>query len=255
MTHNRLELPWLYADEAFPPLEKSWPLDSHAPGLLAAGADLSVKRLRLAYSQCIFPWFSEGQPILWWSPDPRMVLGVSDFKLYPSLRKTIKKFARSPRCELRIDTAFEEVIRACSSSKRRAQSGTWIVPEMVEAYCNLHAQGSAHSVETWIDGQLSGGLYCVALGQAVFGESMFSRVSDASKIALAGLVAFCRANGISQIDCQQNTAHLSSLGAHEVAREDFVAHVRRASSQHEPRWSFDPLYWQLILANGHKHGD
>src|SRR5689334_16331544 len=185
-------IPWLEIDTPFPPVSTALTQEQGAAGLLAAGADLSPKRLLDAYSAGIFPWFSEGQPILWWSTDPRMVLFTREFRLHRSLRKTLARFAASPGCELRIDCAFDEVIQGCSQSARPGQSGTWIVPQMASAYRAFHRAGYAHSVETWIDGRLAGGLYCVAIGQAVFGESMFTRAPDASKIALAGLTAFCR---------------------------------------------------------------
>jgi leucyl/phenylalanyl-tRNA--protein transferase len=218
------------------------------PGLLAAGGALDVDTLMQAYSNCVFPWFSEDQPILWWSPDPRMVLQTARFKLHRSLRKTLMRFVETPGCELRVDHGFEAVIEACSRSPRVGQSGTWIVPDMVTAYTNLHHAGHAHSVETWIDGELAGGLYCVALGGAVFGESMFTRRPDASKIALAALVSLCRRFGVQMIDCQQNTAHLASLGAHEMARKRFVAHVALARQQQGPQWHFEPVYWSEILS-------
>ena len=176
-----------------------------------------------------------------------MVLEVSDFKLHRSLRKTLQKFRLSPACEIRIDMAFDTVIQACSTSPREGQSGTWIVPEMVQAYRTLHRAGFAHSVETWVDGQLMGGLYCVALGKAVFGESMFTRTSDASKIALAALVCFCRHHGIGLIDCQQNTRHLASLGAHEIPRADFLNRIQPGLQETPPRWHFDPLYWSELF--------
>lgn len=217
------------------------------PGLLAAGSRLDVEMLCQAYQRGIFPWFSEGQPVLWWSPDPRMVLDVSQFRLHRSLRKTLQKFRHAPNCEIRFDTAFEQVIQACASSPRDGQAGTWILPPMVRAYGALHRAGLAHSVEVWIDGQLVGGLYCVALGKAVFGESMFSRQAGDSKIALAALVGFCRHHGIGQIDCQQNTRHLASLGAREVPRADFLAQVAQGLTQPPPEWRFQPLYWHDIL--------
>lgn len=200
-----------------------------------------------AYSKGIFPWFSEGQPTLWWSPDPRMVLDVAKFRLHPSLKKTLQKFRKMPDCEIRMDSAFEQVIEACSSSARAGQAGTWIVPDMIAAYGQLHRAGLAHSVETWVNGQLAGGLYCVALGRSVFGESMFSRATDASKIALAALVCFCRHHGIRQIDCQQNTRHLASLGAHEIPRELFMKQVMAGISLTPPVWRFDAIYWQELL--------
>jgi leucyl/phenylalanyl-tRNA--protein transferase len=246
MRTRRIPLPWLEPGDAFPPVEQAWGLDSDAPGLLAAGGSLDVDTLQRAYGRGIFPWFSAGQPILWWSPDPRMVLEVERFRLHRSLRKTLHRFQLDASCEIRFDSAFEQVIRACAGSPREGQNGTWIVPEMVEAYGKLYRAGYAHSVETWIDGQLVGGLYCVALGRAVFGESMFARATDASKIALAALVAFCRHHGVRMIDCQQNTRHLASLGAHEVPRVDFLRHIGRAQLEPAPRWQFDPLYWREL---------
>ena len=242
-----MNLPWLDPGEVFPDPAQAWDASQPAPGLLAAGGALDVDSLRQAYSRGIFPWFSDGQPILWWSTDPRMVLFAAEFKLHRSLKKTVSRFAADPRCEIRVDTAFEDVIRACSQTRRTGQNGTWIVPQMLKAYLAFHRAGHAHSVETWIDGQLAGGLYCVALGKAVFGESMFARVSDASKIALAALVAFCRAHDIDVIDCQQNTAHLASLGARDIPRADFVARVARNAQQDPPRWRFEPVYWNRLL--------
>ena len=238
-----MNLPWLDPGDPFPDAALAWDSSQPAPGLLAAGGALDVDSLHRAYSAAIFPWFSEGQPILWWSTDPRMVLFTDEFKLHRSLRKTLSRFIADPRCELRIDSAFDEVIQACSQAPREGQSGTWIVPQMVDAYEVFHRAGFAHSVETWIDGHLAGGLYCVCIGQAVFGESMFTRVPDASKIALAGLVAFCRHHGIGVIDCQQNTQHLASLGAREIARAEFVAQVAQNAKKPSVPWRFDPVYW------------
>ncbi|MEO5695505.1 MAG: leucyl/phenylalanyl-tRNA--protein transferase, partial [Burkholderiaceae bacterium] len=180
-------LPWLDPGERFPPVTQAWETASDAPGLLAAGGQLDVPTLRDAYAHGIFPWFSDGQPILWWSPDPRMVLRVADFRLHQSLRKTLNRFRHSSHCEIRFDSAFERVIQACAGRKRAGQNGTWILPAMENAYIDFFRAGYAHCVETWIDGELAGGLYCVALGKAVFGESMFSHRNDASKIALAAL--------------------------------------------------------------------
>src|SRR3954447_26614966 len=171
-----MKLPWLDPGDPFPDPSHAWDATQPAPGLLAAGGALHVASLRRAYSRGIFPWFSEGQPILWWSTDPRMVLMPAEFKLHRSLRKRLTQLLADPSFELRIDGAFNEVIRACSSSPRPGQSGTWIVPRMVRAYAALHRAGFAHSVETWLSGQLVGGLYCVSVGGAVFGESMFTRV-------------------------------------------------------------------------------
>jgi leucyl/phenylalanyl-tRNA--protein transferase len=241
------QLPWLEPGDALPDPASAWGVTDPVPGLLAAGGSLDVDTLVQAYSHCVFPWFSEDQPILWWSPDPRMVLRVDDFKLHRSLRKTLLHFAQAPGCEVRIDHDFGAVIQACSRSPRVGQSGTWIVPDMVQAYTNLHLAGHAHSVETWIDGELAGGLYCVALGRAVFGESMFTRRSDASKIALAALVAWCRQHGVARIDCQQNTRHLASLGAAEIARSTFVSQLRQDTLAADPPWRFDPVYWSALF--------
>lgn len=245
--HTQRPLPWLQPGDAFPPVATAWGHDSDVPGLLAAGGALDVPTLQAAYSQGIFPWYSEGQPILWWSPDPRMVLQVADFKLHRSLQKALKKFTYTPGCEVRIDYDFAAVIAACAQSPRDGQRGTWIVRDIIDAYCALHAAGHAHSVETWVDGQLVGGLYCTNVGAAVFGESMFSRASDASKIALAALVALCRAQGVAQIDCQQNTAHLASLGAREMPRAVFCSAVAKAATHTPPTWRFDPVYWSQLL--------
>src|SRR5450830_1701594 len=240
-------LPWLAPGQDFPPVSQAWGENSPAPGLLAAGGVLDVDTLRRAYSHGIFPWYSAGQPTLWWNPDPRMVLEVAQFRLQPSFRKTLRKFLKTSSCEIRIDSAFEQVIEACSTSPRKGQTGTWIVPDMVADYSELHHSGLAHSVETWINGKLVGGLYCVALGKSVFGESMFNRSRDASKIALAALVGFCRHHGIRQIDCQQNTHHLASLGAREISRDLFSEQVATGLAQMAPIWQFDPLYWRELL--------
>ncbi len=241
------DIQWLEPGQPFPPVSQAWGGADPAPGLLAVGSALDVMTLRQAYSQGIFPWFNEGQPILWWSPDPRMVLQTARFKFHRSLRQTLKSFLSGPRNELRVDTAFSEVIRACASSRRRGQKGTWIVDDMIKAYEALHVEGVAHSIEIWVNGRLTGGLYCLCIGAAVFGESMFSRESNASKLALTGLVAFCRHNGITHIDCQQNTPHLASLGAMEMSRTEFLSHVREAILTPSPDWHFDSVYWDTVL--------
>jgi len=240
-------LVWLEPGQTFPDIERAWGPASDAPGLLCAGGDLSVQTLKQAYSHGIFPWFSPEQPILWWNPDPRMVLTVSDFKLHPSLKKSLKKFAQSTACEIRVDGAFEDVITACAHSPRHGANGTWIVPTMVQAYVRLHHAGLAHSVETWVDGQLVGGLYFVSIGHAVFGESMFHRTTDASKIALAALIAMCRRFDVARIDCQQNTRHLASLGAAEVSRGSFAQQTRQAIREPVFAWKFSPIYWNDLL--------
>ena len=241
-----MQLPWLDPGEEFPDVGLALDHRHSAPGLLAAGGALDVETLQKAYARGIFPWFSEGQPILWWSPNPRMVLRPQAFKLHRSLLKTIARFRTNSACEIRVDHSFGQVISNCAASPREGQSGTWIVPSMVSAYEALHEAGVAHSVETWIDGQLVGGLYCVALGRAVFGESMFTRVPNASKIALAALVALCKAQGVPMIDCQQNTAHLARLGASEIARSEFVTQVALAVRLAPLSWQFAPLYWDKL---------
>jgi leucyl/phenylalanyl-tRNA--protein transferase len=189
---------------------------SEPNGLLAAGGDLSPRRLLEAYRRGIFPWFSEGDPILWWSPDPRMVLAPAELKVSRSLAKTL----RNKPYEVRFDTAFDAVIRACAAP-REGEPGTWITAEMRAAYDRLHRLGYAHSVETWIDGELAGGLYGVAIGRMFYGESMFSRARDASKIALAHLARRLQEAGFELIDCQMRTEHLASLGAREIPRAAF----------------------------------
>lgn len=243
-------IPWLSRGQPFPSVDSAL----QAPnGLLAASGDLTVERLVAAYSLGIFPWYSEGEPVLWWSPDPRMVLPVAAFKVSRSLRKTLRRFIDTPGCEVRMDSAFDQVITACASTPREGQDGTWIVPAMVQAYRAWHRAGAVHSVETWIDGELVGGLYGVALGRMFFGESMFAHRTDASKVALAALVAFCRAQCITLIDCQQNTGHLASLGGREIPRAQFLDTVRQAIAEPAPDWQFNPLYWQPLLdAPGHR---
>jgi leucyl/phenylalanyl-tRNA---protein transferase len=247
MSAKQIPLTWLKPGESFPPVDSAWGENSGAPGLLAGGGDLSVATLLQAYSAGIFPWFSAGQPILWWSTDPRMVLQVEDFRLHRSFKKTLHRFVADPGCEVRFDSQFGQVIRSCAHAPRAGHPGTWILPEMVSAYEDLHAAGAAHSVETWRNNTLVGGLYCVALGGAVFGESMFTREPDASKIALAALVAFCRENALPMIDCQQNTGHLASMGAAEIPRQVFAQRVRRNLELPAPDWHFKPLYWAHIL--------
>lgn len=242
---NTPRLPWLAAGDAFPPVKEAWGPRDPASGLLAGGGDLSVSTLKNAYMQGIFPWYSEGQPVLWWSPDPRMVLPVSSFKLHRSLRKTLHTFLHTPGCEVRIDHDFAAVIAACANTSRTGQGGTWIQPDMQAAYIALHEAGCAHSIETWKDGSLVGGLYCTALGSAVFGESMFARQTDASKIALCALVAMCKSQGVQLIDCQQNTSHLASLGAREMPRDEFCVHVLSSANQ-RLNWDVSCVEWNAL---------
>jgi leucyl/phenylalanyl-tRNA--protein transferase len=190
-------------------------------GLLSAGGDLSAQRLLHAYRNGIFPWFSVGDPILWWSPDPRMVLFPSDFKLTASLRKTLKKL----KFEVRTDYAFEQIMRYCAAP-RAGETGTWIAEEMISAYCELHLLGFAHSIEIWMQDELVGGLYGVAIGKMFFGESMFSRRTDGSKIAFAHMVRQLERWGFDMIDCQMYTPHLASLGAREIPRTEFITRLQ-----------------------------
>ncbi len=229
-------IPWLPSEPVFPPLETAL---AEPNGLLAAGGDLSPHRLLAAYSRGIFPWYSKGEPILWWSPDPRMVLFPDEIRISRSLAKTL----RNKPYEVRLDTAFTDVMAACATAPREGQAGTWITREMRAAYERLHALGFAHSVETWIDGKLAGGLYGVAIGRAFFGESMFSRATDASKIALAHLGAQLRRLGFGIIDCQMETAHLASLGARPIPRAEFRALLDRLVVDNvEPgRWPADAV--------------
>jgi leucyl/phenylalanyl-tRNA---protein transferase len=242
-------------DEPLPPSHMAMGTDTDMPGLLAVGGRVTPERLEEAYSRGVFPWFSRGQPVLWWSPDPRMVLATRDFKVSRSLRKTLRAFTLDARCEIRVDHQFERVINACGSTPRDGQRGTWIGPEILGAYTAWHHQGKAHSVETWIDGELVGGLYGVNLGRMFFGESMFAWQTDASKIALSALVVLCRHHGIEHIDCQQNTGHLASLGAKEMPKEHFEAIVTHAVKQPSPaQWTYDPAWWQHLALHGPQAG-
>jgi len=242
-----MHIPWLEIDTPLPSPETAQPAGTELAGLVAAGGGLSVERLKEAYTHGMFPWFSEGQPILWWSPDPRMVLQCNEFKMHRSLRKKLLKFIGDPICEIRIDHDFGAVIRACAQSRRKGQSGTWIVQSMIEAYEALHKAGYAHSLETWVNNQLVGGLYCVSVGDTLFGESMFAHQTDASKIALSALVAFARSHDLTWIDCQQNTKHLASLGAREMPRNDFLKSVRGERTGTSRVWRFHPSHWDSLL--------
>ena len=216
--------------EWFPPLEQALREPS---GLLAAGGDLSPARLLAAYERGVFPWYSAQQPILWWAPDPRMVLFPAEFKVSRSLGKTL----RNGPFEVRFDTAFGATIRACAAP-RRSGADTWLNPDMIESYEELYRRGYGHSVETWRGNELVGGLYGLQLEGVFFGESMFSRESDASKVALARLVEECRRRGVELIDCQIASSHLASLGAREISRNEFVLLLRRwAGRVPSGRWT------------------
>ena len=211
-------IPWLTDNDPFPPVCRA----QRSPnGLLAAGGGLSPARLLEAYCKGIFPWFNPGEPILWWSPDPRMVLIPAEFRISRSLAKLL----RSSAYAVRIDSAFEQVMRACAAP-RDERHGTWIGEDMIAAYCALHRLGYAHSVEVWMEDRLVGGLYGVSIGRMFYGESMFSRVSNASKIALAHLARQLGRWQFGMIDCQMNTPHLASLGAREIPRSEFIARLQ-----------------------------
>ena len=206
-------------DPAFPP-----PHLATKEGLLAVGGDLSPERLLAAYRQGIFPWYSDGDPILWWSPNPRMVLYPQEFKQSRSFKRTLRRGTY----RVSLDTAFERVIKACAKLRRENGEGTWITTEMISAYVNLHTLGYAHSVEAWHEGELVGGLYGIALGRVFFGESMFSTMSDASKVCLYHLTEFLLKYQFLIIDCQVPTAHLMRLGARNIARQDFLTEIEKA---------------------------
>lgn len=221
-----------WVDYSFPPLEAASP-----EGLLAVGGDLSSDRLLSAYRRGIFPWFSQGQPILWWSPDPRAVLYPAAIRVSRSLRRSLRKSEFS----VTTDRVFSKVIARCARN-RKDQDGTWITQEMQDAYIALHRLGFAHSVETWQAGELVGGLYGVSIGKAFFGESMFSRVSDASKTALVGLAKVLTQSGYHFIDCQIRSAHLDSLGAQSISRADFAQALQDAVAIDEK-----PGLWDLTV--------
>jgi leucyl/phenylalanyl-tRNA--protein transferase len=228
-------LTWLERDEPFPPVDEAL---KDPNGLLCAGADLSPRRLLEAYRGGIFPWYSGGEPILWWSPDPRMVLFCDELKVSRSLGKSI----RNKGFEVRIDSAFAQVIEACSEP-RKGEAGTWLGKEMQAAYAALHRMGHAHSFETWQGGRLVGGLYGVAIGRMFYGESMFSRATDASKVALVALVEALRRRGFPLIDCQQRTPLLASMGGREIPRARFLRRVEALVNYPEPKES-----WTLVPA-------
>jgi leucyl/phenylalanyl-tRNA--protein transferase len=229
-------IPWLDSKSPFPLLDTAL---AEPNGLLAAGADLSPERVIDAYRRGIYPWFSKGQPVLWWSPDPRMVLYVHELRVSRSLAKRIRR----REFEVRVDTAFDRVIAACAGVARDDQSGTWITDEMAYTYRRLHVLGYAHSVEAWRDSQLVGGLYGLALGKVFFGESMFAHVSDASKVSLVALVRLLQRRGVPMIDCQQETPHLASMGARPISRRDFARELTELinSNAAPAGWTAGPI--------------
>ena len=223
----------LHDRDPFPPVESALRSPN---GLLAIGGDLSPERLLDAYRHGIFPWFNDDDPLLWWSPDPRMVLFPAEFKTSHSLRKTLRKQIY----DIRADTAFESVMRACAAP-RAGQDSTWIHEDMIAAYTALHRAGYAHSIEAWRDGELAGGLYGIAIGRMFYGESMFSRRADASKAALAHLCAQLKRWNFGMIDCQMRTSHLATLGAREISRSEFIARLQELIHYPDTAapWRFD----------------
>jgi leucyl/phenylalanyl-tRNA--protein transferase len=217
---------------AFPP-----PHLASKEGLLAVGGDLSRKRLLLAYRMGIFPWFSDDEPVLWWSPDPRLVLYPHEIKVSRTLKKIISKGI----FKVTMDTAFVQVITQCAQIRLQNNQGTWIVEEMIDAYCELHESGFAHSVEAWCQGELAGGLYGVSLGKCFFGESMFTRISNASNVTLVKLVEYLNALSFDMIDCQITTQHLLRFGAREIPRIKFLKQLEESlkASTKKGKWSFD----------------
>lgn len=224
----------LQADEPFPPVEHAL---SEPNGLIAVGGDLSPQRLLAAYRKGIFPWFGADEPLLWWSPDTRMVLFTDEVKISRSLAKRLKK----QDYEVRLDYDFAAVMQACATVPRDEQNGTWITPEMIDAYTELHRLGYAHCIEVWMDGALAGGLYGVQIGAMFYGESMFHYRTNASKIAFVHLAQFLRRQGGSMMDCQMHTGHLASLGAREIPRDEFVARIESLLNQPHrfDRWTHD----------------
>lgn len=210
------------------------PRDANEDGILAWGGDLNPSRLLRAYQNGIFPWYSHGDPILWWSPDPRLIMELNDFKLSKSLKKSMKKFT------YKFDTNFQEVMLKCATTPRKDQNGTWINKDVIEAYTELHNLGHAHSVETYYQGELVGGLYGLAIGKVFCGESMFAHKSDASKAAYATLVQCLKQWGYNFIDCQVPTNHLKSLGAKEVARDYFLMRLKNSAFENmDHQWEIE----------------
>jgi leucyl/phenylalanyl-tRNA---protein transferase len=234
-------LTWIEPHQPLPPPQTA---RLEPNGLVAAGRDLSARRLLEAYGQGIFPWYSQGQPVLWWSPDPRMVVFVDEFEPARSLRKTLRRVHATGSWKVTLDQAFVQVMQACAAP-RPGQEGTWITRDIIKAYQALHQAGHAHSVEVWAQRELVGGLYGVSIGRMFFGESMFTRVDDASKCAYAALVAMLRRLGFSMVDCQQSTGHLASLGAREISRDEFLDRLRSLCRLPGPDWREVTIDWPV----------
>lgn len=236
---TKTTIPWLRSPNDFPITDRAL---TYPPGLLAASEEINADWLQASYARGIFPWYSQGEPVLWWSTSPRAVLYTAEFKLHRSLAKAIRKFSNDPARSIRLNTAFERVMRACGAP-RAGQDGTWITEEIISAYCELHRRGFAHSVEHWHGETLVGGLYCVALGKMVYGESMFSTENDASKVAFAHFVYWLKAQNVHIIDCQQATAHLMSMGARTVSRKVFESEMANSILQPTLHWVPRELIW------------
>jgi leucyl/phenylalanyl-tRNA--protein transferase len=239
-------IPWVKQDEALPSPRLNPDPDQRFPGLMAFSEDLNADRLIEAYRQGMFPWYSAGEPIMWWCTHPRMVLPTKNFKASLSLKKKIAQVCEDESWEIRVDHSFQKTIEACAAKPRPGQNGTWITDEIIQAYTDLHQQGFAHSIETWHNAKLIGGLYCVSFGTMIFGESMFTHETDASKLALAALCGWCNLVGIEVIDCQQETKHLASLGAAPMTRELFLDWTEQHVDLSAPQWRFGKntlKYW------------
>ncbi len=225
-------VPWLEDLGDFPNSSLALTAHDEADGLLCASATISAAHLQRSYPHGIYPWYNEGDPVLWWTPSQRAVLFTAEFKLHKSLRKTITRWQAAGRMQVHIDSAFGSVLSACANRPE----GTWMTAPLMQAYNDWHALGGVHSVETWLDGELVGGFYGVGLGRMFYGESMFSRIPDASKIALACFVQWFELQGGDIIDCQQDTAHLLSLGARTISRSDFEQFIAQRTQEKAPDW-------------------
>ncbi len=245
MMRRRPAIAWLRDQEPFPSPDAALGPGSGLDGLLAASDTIDDRRLEAAYRSGIFPWYSDGQPVLWWSPDPRMVLRLANFRAGRSLRKRVLAWGADPSRSFGFDGDFRGVMRACAGAERPGQDGTWITDEIVDAYSALHRRGHAHSFELRRDGELVGGGYGVAIGRMFYGESMFARETDASKVALSTVAAFLQHHGFDMIDCQQNTRHLASFGAREEPRVTFLRDLaERTAGADLAEW---PARWPIRL--------
>lgn len=232
-------IPWLESPSEFPDTDMAL---QYPPGLLAASQEINADWLQASYARGIFPWYSKGEPVLWWSTSPRAVLYPDEFKLHRSLAKAIRKMNMDPDSQIRMNGCFEAVMRACAAP-RPGQNGTWITEEVIAAYVELHRRGYAHSIEHWQHNELVGGLYCVAFGSMVYGESMFSTQTDASKIAFAHFVYWLKTQNVRIIDCQQATGHLRSMGARTISRTMFESEMSASITQPPLNWEPRELTW------------